>query len=131
MELEAILSLIDVAERLGLAELSASQGGVTLRLLREARTPAAARPILAATVTAPVRADLVAPLSGVLHLSASPGAPPFVTKGQAVKRGDTLCIIEAMKVFSRVAAEQDGTIAAVLFETGAEIEAGQTLMRIA
>eukprot|EP01037_Dinobryon_pediforme_P004258 gene4258-4308_t len=135
MELEDIRSLIAVAENLGLAELDARKNGVTLRLLRDAKaTPAHAilRTELPAELpTAPLRADLIAPLSGVLHLAPAPGAPPFATPGQAVKRGDTLCIIEAMKVFNRIAAEQDGVIEAVLFETGAEIEAGQTVMRIA
>jgi acetyl-CoA carboxylase biotin carboxyl carrier protein len=79
---------------------------------------------------APVRADLLAPLSGVLHLSPSPNAAAFVAVGQAIKRGDTLCIVEAMKVFNRVTAERDGLIEAVLVESGSEIEAGQTLMRI-
>jgi acetyl-CoA carboxylase biotin carboxyl carrier protein len=109
-----------------------------LRLLREGRagTAAPAQTILRTETPtkipiAPIRADLTAPLSGVLHLAAAPGAPPFVAPGQAVKRGDTLCIIEAMKVFNRIAAEQDGVVEAVLFETGAEIEAGQTVMRIA
>jgi acetyl-CoA carboxylase biotin carboxyl carrier protein len=138
MELEDIRSLIGVAERLGVAELEARKGGVTLRLVRAGR-PDAAEPTQGFVRAEPgrgvapefVRADLVAPLSGVLHLSPAPDAPPFVTPGQQVKRGDTLCIIEAMKVFSRVSAERDGVVEAVLFETGAEIEAGQIVMRIA
>ena len=128
-----------MAQRLGLAELEASKGGMTLRLVREATPAVAAEPpvsFLAAgpaeiATPAPVSPDLIAPLSGVLHLSPSPGTPPFVSAGQAVKRGDTLCIIEAMKVFNQVSAERDGTVAAVLFASGDEIEAGQTVMRIA
>ena len=139
MELEDIRSLIGMAQRLGLAELEASKGGMTLRLVREATpTVAAERPrsFLAAgpiddAAPEPASPDLIAPLSGVLHLSPAPGAPPFVAPGQAVKQGDTLCIIEAMKVFNQVSAERDGTIAAVLFASGVEIEAGQTVMRIA
>jgi len=133
MELEDIRSLIGVAQALGLAELQASKNGVSLRLVREAApAPVAfADPAPYRQAPAPrTSADLVAPLSGVLHLAPAPDAPPFVTLGQAVKRGDTLCIIEAMKVFNRVSAEHDGTIRSVLFETGAEIEAGQTVMRI-
>jgi len=72
----------------------------------------------------------VAPLSGVLHLSPAPGADPFVCVGQAIRVGDTLCIIEAMKVFNAIRAERDGTVAAVLVTSGNEVEAGQMLMRI-
>jgi len=136
MELEDIRSLIGVAERLGLAELVACKAGVTLRLLRERRVDDVRQTLspLHAPVPAPVpvrvRGDLVAPLAGVLHLTPAPGAPPFVMQGQAIRRGETLCLIEAMKVFSRIGAEQDGVIEAVLVTSGAEIEAGQTLMRI-
>jgi acetyl-CoA carboxylase biotin carboxyl carrier protein len=136
MELEDIRSLIGVAERLGLAELVACKAGVTLRLLRERRVDDVRQTLspLHAPVPAPVpvrvRGDLVAPLAGVLHLTPAPGAPPFVMQGQAIRRGETLCLIEAMKVFSRIGAEQDGVVEAVLVTSGAEIEAGQTLMRI-
>jgi acetyl-CoA carboxylase biotin carboxyl carrier protein len=136
MELEDIRSLIGVAERLGLAELVACKAGVTLRLLREGRVDDLRQtlsPLQAqaqAQVPVRVRGDLVAPLAGVLHLTPAPGAPPFVMQGQAIRRGETLCLIEAMKVFSRIGAEQDGVIEAVLVTSGAEIEAGQTLMRI-
>ena len=132
MEPEDILSLIEVAQRLGLAELQACKAGVTLRLQRETQAPTAARPAPPARPAQPVASnDLAAPLAGVLHLAPAPGAPPFVTPGQPVRRGETLCLIEAMKVFSRIAAPADGRVAAVLVESGAEIEAGQILMRIA
>jgi len=138
MELEDIRSLIGVAERLGIAELVACKAGVTLRLLREGRvddlrqtlSPLQAQAQAQAQAQVRVRGDLVAPLAGVLHLTPAPGAPPFVMQGQAIRRGETLCLIEAMKVFSRIGAEQDGVIEAVLVTSGAEIEAGQTLMRI-
>jgi acetyl-CoA carboxylase biotin carboxyl carrier protein len=136
MELEDIRSLIGVAERLGLAELVACKAGVTLRLLREGRVDDLRQTLsplhvpVPVPMPVPVRGDLVAPLAGVLHLTPAPGAPPFVMQGQAIRRGETLCLIEAMKVFSRIGAEQDGVIEAVLVTSGAEIEAGQTLMRI-
>jgi len=136
MELEDIRSLIGVAERLGLAELVACKAGVTLRLLREGRVDDLRQTLsplhvpVPVPMPVPVRGDLVAPLAGVLHLTPAPGAPPFVMQGQAIRRGETLCLIEAMKMFSRIGAEQDGVIEAVLVTSGAEIEAGQTLMRI-
>ena len=139
MELADIKSLIDIAQRLGLAELEVCKNGVTLRLARDAQSAAVGeRPheFVAAdagqeAAPAVAQGDLIAPLSGVLHLSPSPDAPPFVAAGQEVKQGDTLCIIEAMKVFNRVVTERDGIVEAVLFETGVDIEAGQILMRIA
>jgi acetyl-CoA carboxylase biotin carboxyl carrier protein len=69
-------------------------------------------------------------LPGLVHLRPSPDAPPFVLVGQTVKAGDTVCLIEAMKVFNSVRAERAGTIAAVLVTSESEVEAGQTLMRI-
>jgi acetyl-CoA carboxylase biotin carboxyl carrier protein len=67
---------------------------------------------------------------GVLHLQASPGEPPYVQPGQAVKAGQTLCVIEAMKVFNEVRADRDATVQAVLVDSGEEVEAGQPLFRL-
>ena len=74
---------------------------------------------------------LVAPLYGVVHLSPGPGEPPFVVPGQNVSAGQTLCVVEAMKVFNEVRAEQDATIVEVLVESGQEVDADQPLMRFA
>jgi acetyl-CoA carboxylase biotin carboxyl carrier protein len=71
-----------------------------------------------------------APLFGIVHLTPSPDAPPFVVAGQAVKTGETLCVIEAMKVFNNICAERDGVVEAVMATSGSEVEAGQLLMRI-
>jgi acetyl-CoA carboxylase biotin carboxyl carrier protein len=75
--------------------------------------------------------EVLAPLYGVVHLQAAPGAEPFVQPGQAVAVGQLLCSIEAMKVFNEVRAECAGTLQAVLAASGTEVEAGQALMRIA
>lgn len=66
-----------------------------------------------------------------MHLQPAPGEPVFVQPGQTVLAGQTLCVIEAMKVFNAVLAESDGTVDAVLVESGAEVEAGQPLIRFA
>lgn len=76
------------------------------------------------------QAEIAAPLYGIFHLTPSAGAAPFVTPGQAVKAGQTLCLIEAMKVFNAVAAEVDGVIAEILAEPGTEVAAGQPLFRL-
>lgn len=141
MDLDHIKALIELMAASDLSEMEVSEGGWTLRLSRRA----AALPAMPSTAPAPRRAaavpppepnpapspDLRAPLSGVIHLQAEPGAPPFVRPGATVAAGATLCLIEAMKVFNTVRAERAGTIAAVLVENGAEVDAGQTLMRIA
>ena len=75
--------------------------------------------------------ELRAPLSGVLHLRPAPDAEPFVRVGQTVQAGDPVCIIEAMKVFNQVRAERAGCVVAILAEGGTEVDAGQTLLRIA
>ena len=90
---------------------------------------------------APVSADattlsanesvVTAPIVGVVYSSREPDAAPFVTVGQAVKKGDIVCVIEAMKMFSDVEAPCDGVVTQVLFENGALAEFGQTLVMIA
>ena len=73
---------------------------------------------------------IVAPLYGIVHLQQTPGAPALVTAGQSVAAGQVLCVIEAMKVLNQVRAERDCLIAAVLVESGDEVEAGQPLFRL-
>jgi acetyl-CoA carboxylase biotin carboxyl carrier protein len=141
MDLQQIKALIDAMQRSDLAEMEVSDNGWTLSMVRGGVAPvrqAAAGPkgfvetaAPATTGPAPAERHLHSPLAGVLHLSAAPGAPELVTPGQAVRAGDALCIIEAMKVFNEVRAERDGTIEAVLVTSGVEVEAGQLLMRFA
>lgn len=147
MDPQQIKAFIDAMASSDLAEMEFSQDGWTLRLVRRANgarataarvEPARARPAPGATAAAP-REDAVrpaetllrAPLFGVVHLQSSPDEPPFVTPGLAVKAGQTLCVIEAMKVFNEVRAEHDATVEAVLVASGQEVEAGQPLVRFA
>ncbi|MGA3984048.1 acetyl-CoA carboxylase biotin carboxyl carrier protein [Ralstonia nicotianae] len=152
MDLSQIKQLIDAMTSSDLAEMSFSHQGWVLRLVRHpsagqrgddaARLPERvppmptlaheqpappARPVSAA----PQRRELLAPLFGVVHLQPAPGEAVFVQPGQAVQAGQTVCVIEAMKVFNAVVAESDGTVAAVLVESGAEVEAGQPLIQFA
>jgi acetyl-CoA carboxylase biotin carboxyl carrier protein len=148
MDPQQIKTLIDAMASSDLAEMEFSQDGWTLRLVRRSATspsPASSRaPVVGAArgaadstraVDAPVAAatstELLAPLYGVVHLRPTPDEPPFVVAGQTVKAGQTLCVIEAMKVFNEVRAEYDATVAAVLVTSGQEVEAGQALMRFA
>ncbi|MDR1669341.1 MAG: acetyl-CoA carboxylase biotin carboxyl carrier protein [Oscillospiraceae bacterium] len=75
--------------------------------------------------------DVVAsPLVGVFYASPEPGAEPFVRVGEKVKKGDTLCIVEAMKLFNEIESTYDGTVDEVLAENGAMVEFGQALFSI-
>jgi acetyl-CoA carboxylase biotin carboxyl carrier protein len=149
MDPQQIKTLIDaMAAASDLTEMEYSQDGWTLRLVRQApalsaaesqRTPlagaapaVAVRPASSPASPEPARAsELHAPLYGVVHLAPSPDEPPFVVAGQAVKAGQTLCIVEAMKVFNEVRADHDATVQAVLVASGQEVEAGQALLRFA
>jgi acetyl-CoA carboxylase biotin carboxyl carrier protein len=73
---------------------------------------------------------LEAPLAGIVHFRPAPDAPAFIEPGDAVRVGDPLCIIEAMKVFNTVRAEHDGVVAAILVPSGSEVDAGQPLLRL-
>jgi acetyl-CoA carboxylase biotin carboxyl carrier protein len=138
MDQQQIKTCIDAMAASDLAEMEFAQDGWTLRLVRRAPDAAvapAAGASRAASAPTPL-ADaatppLVAPLYGVVHLSPGPGEPAFVVRGQKVSVGQTLCVIEAMKVFNEVRAEQDATIVDVLVESGQEVDAGQPLMRFA
>ena len=139
MENALIKSLIDALEASALTELEYSKDGVTLRLVKgTGSTPPAVAPRAPAsqrspapTVAAPAAtpSSVTAPVFGVVHLRRTPADPPLVAVGQVVSAGQVLCLIEAMKVFTELRAEHDGTIGAVLVESGQEVDAGQALFR--
>ncbi len=150
MDLDKIKALIDMMAKSDMAELEFAENGWTLRLSRAPKVTSQAAetspgpthafkhmpPVLVSVEGARIRssaasADVQAPLSGVLHLTPAPGRPPFVTPGQAIKAGTTVCVIEAMKVFNEVRAARDGTVEAIHVASGVEVDAGQALMRIA
>ena len=143
MDPELIKALIDALEASDLSELEYSRGGATLRLVKRSPggSPAPASVVLArssspdvpsaAPVATPPLPGLVrSPLFGIVHLQRTPGAAPLVSAGQAVAAGQVLCLVEAMKVFTELRAERDGTITAVLVQTGQEVEAGQALFQV-
>ena len=144
MELDEIKALIEAFAASDLAEMELTRGDWTLRLVRPAdlatiarsadgpvgRPETAPRPAAAPTPVAAVETGVRAPLSGLVYLSPSPGAPDFVTVGCRVEAGDVVAVIEAMKVFNEIRAERAGTVEALLVAPGEEVEAGQLLMRI-
>ena len=145
MEFQQIKAFIDAMASSDLTELEATRDGWTLRLVRRTSqapdrdvmsgstlSPNATQPKAATAATVEDSDSAVrAPLSGTVYLNPSPDAAPFVVAGQAVKAGETLCVIEAMKVFNNICAERDGIVEDVVAISGREVDAGQLLMRIA
>ena len=156
MDLRKIKKLIDLLEESSLAEIEIKEGEESVRL---ARTPkggyaaAAPAPLAAAPAPTPVMPMsspteastggaakpasglpeghvLRSPMVGTFYTSPAPDKPAFVTVGQQVKAGETLAIIEAMKMFNPIEADQSGTIVAVLCESGQPVEFDQPLFVI-
>jgi acetyl-CoA carboxylase biotin carboxyl carrier protein len=147
MDLRKIKKLIDLLEESNLAELEIKEGEEIVRLSRLPRgmvqtvlpaapatapraEPAAAAPAAPVAEPAPAAAGkampeghvVKAPMVGTFYASASPDAPAFVKVGQAVKAGDTLGIIEAMKMFNQIEADVSGTVRAILVANGQPVE---------
>lgn len=148
MDRDLIKELIEALAASDLVELEYRSNGETLRLAKRTTVipvPTHSAPPLVVRVTptpapslpprsqpgAAVPDMIVAPVYGIVHLQDTPGGPPLVAPGQSVTAGQVLCVIEAMKVFSQVRAERDCTIAAVLVQSGQEVEAGQPLFQLA
>jgi acetyl-CoA carboxylase biotin carboxyl carrier protein len=151
MDLRKLKKLIDLVQESGIAELEITEGEEKVRISRagnavqtavmtmpQATTmmaPAAAA--AAAVAAAPdTRAEpeghvVKSPMVGTFYRSSAPGAKPFVEIGQSVNAGETLCIIEAMKLLNEIEADQGGVVKSVLVENGQPVEYGQPLFLIA
>lgn len=140
MDSKRLKALIDLVSSSSIAELEITDGDERVRIVK-ATTSSPCTPAGGAdTVPGPAESSLsdqstaghvvAAPTYGILHLSAAPEEPPFVSVGDEVVEGQKLCLIEAMKVFSTVASDRSGRVSAVLATSGSEIEAGQPLFRI-
>jgi len=98
-----------------------------------ATAPVAQAPVAPAKTAAPAAAkgeELLSPMPGTFYASPTPDDPPFVTEGDSVKKGQTLCIIEAMKIMNEIEAEFDGTLTAVSVKNGEPVEYNQPLFII-
>ncbi|WP_294770784.1 acetyl-CoA carboxylase biotin carboxyl carrier protein [uncultured Rhodoferax sp.] len=97
-----------------------------------AAAPAAAAPAAPATAAAPAAAGhaVKSPMVGTFYRSSAPGAKPFVEVGSTIKQGDTICIIEAMKILNEIEADKSGTVTQILCENGQAVEYGQPLFTI-
>jgi acetyl-CoA carboxylase biotin carboxyl carrier protein len=146
MDIRKVKKLIELLEESGVAEIEIKEGEESVRISR-AMAPAIAAPIYAAPpLAAPIAAAPVAPaeaavpeikghqvkspMVGTLYLAPSPGANNFVNIGDKVNVGDTLCIIEAMKMMNQIDADKSGTITAILLNDGEPVEYDEPLVII-
>ena len=147
MDIRKIKKLIDLLDETGVNEIEIHEGEESVRISRGIATQAAvsapvastaqlsaAKPELLTTNTAQASESkdhlVKSPMVGTMYLSPSPEAKIFVEVGQSVKIGDTLCIIEAMKMFNEIEADKTGVISAILVENGQPVEFGQPLFAI-
>jgi len=143
MDIRKVKKLIELLEESNIAELEIHEGEESVRISRHGSGTAIAAPVpimAAAAAPAPTEAtsteaeisghQVKSPMVGSFYRAPSPGAAAFVEKGQNVKVGDTLCIIEAMKLLNQIEADKAGTIKAILVENGEPVEYGQTLFII-
>ena len=146
MDIRKIKKLIELLEESGIAELEIKEGEESVRISRQpigyaqpmvapvpmAAPPQAAPTAAAAPVAAPAESghQVKSPMVGTFYNKASPTSAPFVTQGQQVNAGDTLCIIEAMKMMNQIEADKSGKISAILVEDGSPIEFDQVLFVI-
>jgi len=153
MDIRKIKKLIELLDESGVAEIEIHEGEESVRISRN--SPAAAAPAMmqmppeayaqayapapaAAPVAAPAAEapaepekinghELKAPMVGTYYSASSPGAAAFVEVGQKVTKGDTVCIIEAMKLLNQIEADVSGTVKAICVENGEPLEYGQTI----
>jgi acetyl-CoA carboxylase biotin carboxyl carrier protein len=150
MDIRKIKSLIEMLEGSSLAEIEIKEGEESIRISRfsSASTPVmhaapapmaipppspsapAAAPVAAAAPAVPSGHAVTSPMVGTFYRSPSPGASSFVEVGSQVNVGDTLCIIEAMKMMNEIESDKAGTVKAILKENGQPVEFGEALFII-
>jgi acetyl-CoA carboxylase biotin carboxyl carrier protein len=143
MDLRKLKTLIDLVSDSNVSELEITEAegkvrivksvGVAAPVVMQQAAPVAMvpAPVPAATVAdvpaAPVGHAVKSPMVGTFYRSSSPGAAPFIQIGSVVKEGDTLCIIEAMKILNEIESDKSGTVTQILCENGQAVEYGQPL----
>jgi acetyl-CoA carboxylase biotin carboxyl carrier protein len=150
MDIRKVKKLIELLDESGIAEIEIKEGEESVRISRYAAGAPAAPAVMAAPVAvaapmampaeaaAPVAVaeveddgySVAAPMVGTFYASASPGAAPYVQVGDRVNEGDTLCIIEAMKMMNQIEADVSGVIKSIRVQNGEAVEYGQTLVVI-
>jgi len=145
MDLRKLKKLIDLVQESGIAELEITEGEEKVKIVKGGVVSVSAAPVMAMPAAPPAAAPasaapaaeaadagqeghvVKAPMVGTFYRSPSPDAKVFVEVGQAVKEGDTICIIEAMKLMNEIEADASGVVKAILVENGQPVEYGQPL----
>jgi len=156
MDLRKLKKLIDLVEESGIAELEVTEGEEKVKIVKgggsgkevvvlsptappaqvsvAAIAPATAAAPAPAAAEAPTALEghiVKSPMVGTFYRAGAPGAKPFVEVGDTVKVGQTICVIEAMKLMNEIEADKDGVIKAIMVENGQPVEYGEPLMMIA
>ena len=147
MDIRKVKKLIELLEESGIAEIEINEGEESVRISRYSTTAPAApiQQFAPAPAAAPVAAaetesasetpaisghTVNAPMVGTFYTASAPGSPDFVKVGDSVSEGDTVCIIEAMKILNQIEADRSGTVKAILVENAQPVEFGQPLIVI-
>jgi acetyl-CoA carboxylase biotin carboxyl carrier protein len=153
MDIRKVKKLIELLDESGIAEIEITEGEESVRISRYSQNapaapvamsyaPPAAAPAAAPAAVAPAAAEIApaeaeeegflvpAPMVGTFYAASSPGAAPYVQVGDRVNEGDTLCIIEAMKMMNQIDADVSGVIKSIRVQNGEAVEYGQTLIVI-
>ncbi len=148
MDLRKLKTLIDLVSESNVSELEITEAEGKVRIVKSSGAPVVMQQPALAMVAAPVLAPAAgasaapaadaapaghavkSPMVGTFYRSSSPGAKPFVDVGSVVKEGETICIIEAMKILNEIEADKSGTITKILSENGQAVEYGQPLFII-
>jgi acetyl-CoA carboxylase biotin carboxyl carrier protein len=143
LDIDSIRKLAKLLDETGLSEIEYAEGDRKIRCVGARATVQVAAPAAVAATAAPVAAAPVAaaapvvngtpvpsPMVGTVYMASSPGAAPFISVGAKIKQGDTLLIIEAMKVMNPIKSPKGGTITQILVADAAPVEFGETLVVI-
>ena len=150
MDLRKLKTLIDLVSESNVSELEITEAEGKVRIVKSSGVPmmmmhqpamnmapsqqvpaaAAQAPVPEAPVAASAGHAIKSPMVGTFYRSSSPGSNPFVEIGSVVKEGDTVCIIEAMKILNEIEADKSGTVTKILSENGQAVEYGQPLFMI-
>lgn len=150
MDIRKVKKLIELLEESGIAEIEITEGEESVRISRHSTAPttqmfhhampqsapapqpsaAPAAAPAAETSSVPAGHQVTSPMVGTFYRASNPGAKPFVDVGSSVQAGDTLCIIEAMKMMNQIESDKSGVVKAVLVDNGEPVEFGQPLFVI-
>ena len=148
MDIRKVKKLIELLEESGISEIEISEGEESVRISRYPKPGTMGAPVVTSVAAAPAAQavapsaeapaappparghQVTAPMVGTFYSGPAPGAKPFVEIGSEVKPGDTLCVIEAMKMMNQIESEVAGKVVSVLVENGNPVEFGQALFII-